>query len=70
MPGNVGARSEVIAGGFLPYTITLELEATHIERPHTIGVSSRGDLEGSGTWRLHEFEGGTAVSYDWRVRAG
>ncbi len=31
---------------------------------------SRGDLEGTGTWRLHEFEGGTAVSYDWRVRAG
>jgi mannose-6-phosphate isomerase-like protein (cupin superfamily) len=68
-PGNIGARSQVIAGGFLPYTITLELEATQIERPHMIVVASRGDLEGSGTWRLHEFEGGTAVSYDWRVRA-
>jgi mannose-6-phosphate isomerase-like protein (cupin superfamily) len=66
----IGAKTEVIAGGFLPYTITLELEVAHIERPTMIAVVSRGDLEGTGTWRLHEFEGGTAVSYDWRVRAG
>jgi mannose-6-phosphate isomerase-like protein (cupin superfamily) len=66
----VGAKTEVIAGGFLPYTITLELEIARVERPYTIAVMSRGDLEGTGTWRLHEFEGGTAVSYDWRVRAG
>jgi mannose-6-phosphate isomerase-like protein (cupin superfamily) len=66
----VGAKTEVIAGGFLPYTITLELEVAQVERPNMIAVLSRGDLEGTGTWRLHEFEGGTAVSYDWRVRAG
>ena len=66
----VGAKTEVIAGGFLPYTIKLELEVARIERPHLLHVLSRGDLEGTGTWRLHEFEGGTAVSYDWRVRAG
>jgi mannose-6-phosphate isomerase-like protein (cupin superfamily) len=66
----IGAKTEVIAGGFLPYTITLELEVARVERPHLISVVSRGDLEGTGTWRLHEFEGGTAVSYDWRVRAG
>jgi mannose-6-phosphate isomerase-like protein (cupin superfamily) len=70
LPGNVGARTEVIAGGFLPYTITLELEAIRVERPHLIAVASRRDLEGPGTWQLREFEGGTAVSYDWRVRAG
>ena len=68
--GAVGARTEVIAGGFLPYTIKLELEVARVERPHLLAVVSRGDLEGTGTWRLHEFEGGTAVSYDWRVRAG
>jgi mannose-6-phosphate isomerase-like protein (cupin superfamily)/uncharacterized protein YndB with AHSA1/START domain len=66
----VGAKTEVIAGGFLPYTIRLELEVKRIERPHLISVTSSGDLEGTGTWRLHEFDGGTAVSYDWRVRAG
>jgi mannose-6-phosphate isomerase-like protein (cupin superfamily) len=66
----VGAKTEVIAGGFLPYTIKLELEVARVERPHLIAVVSRGDLEGTGTWRLHEFEGGTAVSYDWCVRAG
>jgi len=65
----VGAKTEAIAGGFLPYTIKLELEVTRIERPHLISVVSSGDLEGTGTWRLHEFDGGTAVSYDWRVRA-
>jgi uncharacterized protein YndB with AHSA1/START domain len=68
--GTVGARSEVIAGGFLPYTIKLELEVTRVERPQLISVVSSGDLEGTGTWRLHEFDGGTAVSYDWRVQAG
>jgi mannose-6-phosphate isomerase-like protein (cupin superfamily) len=68
--GSIGAKTEVIAGGFLPYTITLELEVARIEHPNLIGVLSRGDLEGTGTWRLHEFDGGTAVSYDWRVRAG
>jgi hypothetical protein len=41
LPGNVGAGTEVLVGGFLPYTITLELEATHIERPHLIAVTSR-----------------------------
>jgi mannose-6-phosphate isomerase-like protein (cupin superfamily) len=66
----VGAKTRVIAGGFLPYTITLELEVARIEAPHLLSVTSRGDLEGTGTWRLCEFEGGTAVSYDWRVRAG
>jgi mannose-6-phosphate isomerase-like protein (cupin superfamily)/uncharacterized protein YndB with AHSA1/START domain len=67
--GSVGAKTEVIAGGFLPYTIKLELEVERIERPQLLAVLSRGDLEGTGTWRLHEFDGGTAVSYDWRVRA-
>jgi len=69
-PGMVGARSEVIAGGFLPYTITLELEVMRVERPHLIVVASRRDLEGAGTWRLREFDGGAAVSYEWNVRAG
>jgi mannose-6-phosphate isomerase-like protein (cupin superfamily) len=69
-PGTVGAKTEVIAGGFLPYTITLGLEVARVEHPQLISVISHGDLEGTGTWRLHEFDGGTAVSYDWRVRAG
>jgi hypothetical protein len=28
-----------------------------------------GELEGTGTWRLFEQEGVTAVVYDWRVRS-
>jgi hypothetical protein len=65
----VGAKSEVIAGGFLPYTITLELEIKRIEKPYLIEVVSRGDLEGTGTWRLYAGKDGTAVTYEWRVRA-
>jgi hypothetical protein len=65
----LGAKTEVLARGRLPYRLRLILEATKIEPPHKISVSARGDLVGTGTWSLSEAEGATRVHFEWIVRA-
>ncbi len=50
----------------LPYTLRFELELTRIEPPHLIAATARGELEGTGTWRLYEGQG-VAVVYEWSV---
>jgi uncharacterized protein YndB with AHSA1/START domain len=50
----------------LPYTLRFELELTRVEPPHLIEASARGELEGTGTWRLYEGQG-VAIVYEWRV---
>ena len=52
----------------LPYTLEFEFELEHVERPSILVGRARGDLEGSGTWRLYEGEAGTASTWEWVVR--
>jgi hypothetical protein len=68
-PGGVGAKVSIIAKGVLPYKVKLTIETVRVEKPHTLGVIASGDLNGSGLWQLKEVDGGTAVSYEWIVRA-
>ena len=50
----------------LPYNLAFEMETTQVEPPHLLAGRARGELRGTGTWRL--FEGpGTAVVYEWDV---
>lgn len=62
----VGDVIELRWRSLLPYTLTFQLELTRIEPPHLIEAESRGDLEGSGVWRLYEGLG-VAIVFDWRV---
>lgn len=68
-PDSVGAKAEVQAHGRLPYRIHFVAEITQVEAPHRLGLKAEGDLTGSGLWTLKPVEGGTAVSFEWIVRA-
>lgn len=65
----VGARTRVKVHGPLPYKLGFVVESVRVERPNVLVVKTRGDLVGTGVWRLRSVEGGTEVGYDWRPRA-
>jgi uncharacterized protein YndB with AHSA1/START domain len=70
-PGNErgeGALWRAAWRSVLPYTLEFEFELEHVERPSILVGRARGDLEGSGTWRLYEGEAGTASTWEWVVR--
>jgi hypothetical protein len=68
-PDTPGAKHLVTFGGFLPYTLTIESEVTHIERLRRIEFDASGDLEGKGVWQFKPVAGGTEITFDWRVAA-
>lgn len=63
----VGSRYRVRWRSFVPYSIEFDFEVERVELPVLMSGRATGDLEGSGTWRLYEQDGVTAVTYDWRV---
>lgn len=52
----------------LPYGFVFESEVIRVERPFLLELRSRGELEGTGLWRLSHEDGGTMVQYFWNVR--
>ncbi len=67
-PCGVGRRGSYEWRGRIPYRLCFEAVATVVEPPHFMQGEARGDLEGTGRWRLYEDGGVTAVIYDWEVR--
>jgi Polyketide cyclase / dehydrase and lipid transport len=65
--GDVGSVSRLVWKSFLPYRVEFEVTTTRVERPHLLEGHARGELEGTGRWRLYEQEGVTAVLYEWNV---
>ncbi|MDX1520958.1 MAG: SRPBCC family protein [Anaerolineae bacterium] len=68
-PDRVGAKSDVLAHGRLPYQIHFVAEVTQVEAPYVLGLKAEGDLTGTGLWTLSDVEGGTAIAFEWIVRA-
>lgn len=68
-PDQVGARADVLAHGRLPYHIHFVSEVTRVEPPHKLGLKAEGDLTGTGLWSLTPTGDGTAISFEWVVRA-
>jgi hypothetical protein len=68
-PDGAGGLYEVAIQGFLPYTLTLQNQTTLVQKPDRIEFIAVGDLEGRGTWLFEEVEGGTQITFDWRVAA-
>jgi hypothetical protein len=64
-----GVQYAVTIGGFLPYKLTISNEVTHIHKPYIIRFKAFGDLQGHGTWYFNASEGGTTITFDWRVVA-
>ena len=50
------------------YRLEFEMRITRVDRPHRMDGEAVGELTGTGTWRLYEDDGATAVLFDWRVR--
>lgn len=52
----------------LPYRLLIEVEAVESVRLQRLRARSRGQLDGEGLWLLRADDGGTDVTYVWRVR--
>ena len=55
--------------GFLPYTLTWDLETVAADYPHGSTIVARGDFEGRGVWTFVQNGPFVDVGYDWRLRA-
>ncbi len=63
----VGSVHRVRWRSFAAYSIELDFTVEQVSEPNWMSGHARGDLEGSGTWRLMEQEDVTAVLYEWDV---
>ena len=64
----IGQRGLYVWRGAIPYAVEFEIRSTRVERPRLLEGTASGGLEGSGSWRLYEDDGVTAVVYEWNVR--
>jgi len=65
----LGRRVEVSTKGFLPYLIRWHFTVVEENYPYGSRILAGGDLEGEGRWTLRPIAKGTAVTYEWTVRA-
>jgi hypothetical protein len=63
----VGSRYAIQWRSRIPYPIRFEFTLDRVKRPSAMAGRARGELEGTGQWRLFEQDGATAVLYDWDV---
>ena len=63
----VGRRARLEISGLLPALLHADVEITSAVPDREIEVTSHGQLEGSGTWRLHERAGTTEATFHWDV---
>jgi Polyketide cyclase / dehydrase and lipid transport len=67
-PDGVGKVFTISWRSFLPYDLTFVTTVTQVEKPHLMVGEARGELTGTGRWRLFNHDGVTAVTYEWNVR--
>src|SRR5512133_953267 len=64
---NVGGRYRIAWKSRLPYPLEFEFSVDEVDRPRGMAGTARGELDGSGRWRLFQQDGVTAVLYEWQV---
>ena len=52
----------------IPYDLEFEFVVHDLDEPSSMKGEARGELTGTGHWRLFEQNGITAVTYEWNVR--
>jgi len=65
----VGSRYRCTWRGRIPYPVRFDFAVEEVTPPTLMTGRARGDLEGTGVWRLFEGGGVTAVVYQWDVHA-
>jgi hypothetical protein len=72
IPLGDGTKKRVLdTQGWLPYRLHWEarvVEEQH-DPPHSLGITARGDFQGTGLWTLRADGPFTDVRYEWQVRA-
>lgn len=63
----IGAHSRLTWRARLPYALAFEAKARVIEKPRLVVADVSGEVTGTGSWRLFEQDGVTAVLYEWKV---
>ena len=54
--------------GWLPYTLTWQLEVVESRRPHGFTIEATGDFVGRGIWTFVQEGAWVDVTFDWRLR--
>lgn len=65
----VGRVLELRTRGFLPYTLSWEVEVVEARHLQRYVLVSKGDLAGTAIWTLERLPAGVRVRLEWRVRA-
>lgn len=65
----VGQVTQVRTRGFLPYTLSWEIEVTEVRHLQRYVLVASGDLAGIATWTIAQTAAGVRVRLEWRVRA-
>jgi hypothetical protein len=65
----LGRRARLHTNGFLPYTLTWELEVTETRYPYGFTIAASGDFDGRGVWTFEQDGSFVDVTYDWRLSA-
>ena len=63
-----GSLGRYVWRSAMRYRLQFEMRITHVDRPRLMEGSAVGELTGTGTWRLYQDDGATAVLFEWRVR--
>src|SRR5919202_5119807 len=64
----VGSLHRYVWKSRLPYELAFDMQTTWVESPVALEGVARGELEGTGRWRLFHEDGITTVRYTWKVR--
>ena len=68
-PDAVGSVSQLHTKGWLPYTLTWNLELTEPLTDTGFALAAAGDLTGTGRWTFEQDGPEVVITYDWRVAA-
>jgi len=67
--GGIGKLIRLRAGGWLPYTLSINFLTTESRYPNGFTMEATGDLEGKGIWTFQQDGAFVNVTYDWTIRA-
>lgn len=65
----IGKVIDLYTKGWLPYTLRWKFRVTESRYPYGSTIEAFGDFVGRGVWTFVERDGGTDITYDWRIRA-
>jgi hypothetical protein len=64
-----GGRVRLHTKGFLPYTLSWDLEVVDTRYPYGFTIAATGDFAGRGVWTFEQDGNFVNIVYDWRLSA-